>query len=110
MSAPVTELPSEVRIFESILKNGAGRMEPALARYVLDLGFSVADHARIRDLTERNQAGDIAPAELEELLGYARVGCMLGVLHSQARKSLNERDHVRRAATLRIPANWSIAG
>ena len=94
MSAPTTELPREVKIFESILKNGAGRMQPALARYVLELGFSEADHARIRELTERNQEGTISPPELEELLGFAKAGCLLGILHSQARKSLNRSDAV----------------
>jgi hypothetical protein len=89
MSALTTELPSEVRIFESILKHGAGSMQPALARYVLQLGFSEADHARIRELTERNEGGTISPPELEELLGFAKAGCLLGILHSQARKSLN---------------------
>ncbi len=94
MSALTTELPREVKIFESILKNGAVRMQPALARYVLELGFSAADHARIRELTERNQAGTISPPEQEELLGFAKAGCLLGILHSQARKSLNRPDAV----------------
>jgi hypothetical protein len=59
-----------------------------MARHFLALGFSERDKARMHDLAERNQDGALSGAEKEELLGYAKAGCLLGILHSKARRAL----------------------
>ena len=82
---------SEVAIFGRLLSNSKGKMSAALARYVLTLGFSDADQARMSDLAARNQAGALSTQEKEELLNYVKAGHLLAALHSRARRSLKER-------------------
>lgn len=82
--------PAEVAILGRILSQGKEALSPKLARHVLGLEFTEEDKARMRYLAERNQTGDLSPGEKKELLGYARAGCLLGILHSKARKSLRK--------------------
>jgi hypothetical protein len=64
------------------------KLTPTLARHVLRLDFSPEDKARMHDLATRNQAGEISPAELQELDAHIRVGTLLSILQSRARKLL----------------------
>jgi hypothetical protein len=59
-----------------------------LASYVLTLGFTEEDQARMKDLAERNQDGALSPEEEEELRNYVRAGHLLALLHSKARQAL----------------------
>jgi hypothetical protein len=59
-----------------------------LARHVLKLKFSDEDEQRMHALAEKNRAGGITGAELEELDSYIKVGDLLAVLQSRARKLL----------------------
>jgi hypothetical protein len=79
---------NEVTILARVLGNGDGPLPPDRARHLLALGFSERDKARMHDLAVRNQAGALSDAEKEELLGYAKAGCLLGILHSKARRAL----------------------
>ncbi len=79
---------SEVTILVRVLGNEQGLLPPAQARYVLKLGFSERDKARMHDLAEHNQVGTLSLAEQEELGGFAKAGCLLGILQSKARRSL----------------------
>jgi hypothetical protein len=82
---------SEAAIFGRLLNNAKDEMSPALARYVLKLGFGASDQARMRDLAEKNQNGSLPPAEHEELMNYVRAGHLLALLHSKARKALKRK-------------------
>jgi hypothetical protein len=82
---------SEVAIFGRILTNGQAEMSSELAEYVLTLGFSEGDQARMKDLAERNQDGALSPEEQEELMSFVRAGHLLALLHSKARKSLRKK-------------------
>jgi hypothetical protein len=93
---PVTQPPpssssasSEIAILGRVLGNGKD-FTPALARHVLQLGFSEDDNARINDLAARNQRGALSPGEREQLRGYANAGCLLGILHAKARRALKK--------------------
>ncbi len=44
----------------------------------------------MHELAVRNQEGAATPAEVEELLSYAKAGCLLGILQSKARKVLKK--------------------
>ncbi len=77
-------------ILGRVLSNGAEGLPASLARYLLSVGFGEADEARMLELAARNQDGDLSSEEREELLGYARAGCLLGVLQSRARKALKQ--------------------
>ena len=69
----------------------AGRGTPmprAVAQEVLQWGFSEDDHLRMNELAARNREGRVSPAEEQELSNYIRVGQILGILQSKARRSL----------------------
>jgi hypothetical protein len=82
---------SEVAIFGRILDNGAGAMSPELARYVLTLGFSEEDQARMQTLAERGQRGELTADERDELMSFVRAGHLLALLHSKARKAARKK-------------------
>ena len=79
---------SEVSILARLLANDRGRLPPAMARYILTLGFGQPDKARMHDLAVRNQEDALAPAERDELLAYAKAGTVLSILKSKARRVL----------------------
>jgi hypothetical protein len=88
-STTTNDLTSEISILSRVLGNGKG-LTPSLARHLLTLGFSEEDNTRINDLAVRNQQGTLTPSEVQELRGYAHAGCLLGILHAKARRSLNK--------------------
>jgi hypothetical protein len=82
---------SDVAIFGRLLDNHKGEMAVGLARYVLTLGFSEAEQARMRELADMNQKGGLSAAEHEELMAYVKAGHLLALLQSKARKALKKR-------------------
>jgi hypothetical protein len=84
---PHVEL-SEVTILARVLSNGRGQFPTAIARYLLNLGFSEADKARMHDLAERNRRDALSPAEKQELLAYGKAGSLISILKSKARRNL----------------------
>jgi hypothetical protein len=83
---------TEIAIFGRLIKFNEADLSRELARYVLTLGFGEEDQTRMGELAERNQAGDLSSEEQEELQNYVRVGHLLALLHSKARKSLKARN------------------
>jgi hypothetical protein len=83
------EATSEIAILGRVLSNGKD-FAPALARHLLELGFSEADNKRVNDLAERNQRGGLSRKEQAELRGFANAGCLLGILHAKARRALKK--------------------
>lgn len=79
---------SEAAIFGRIFADGKHTLTPGLARHILDLGFSADDTARMHELAVKNQEGRISPEELQELDAYIKVGDLLAILQSKARKRL----------------------
>ena|ERR1700730_2069480 len=79
---------TEVRILARVLANEGGRLPMNLARYLLSLGFSDEDKARMHDLAVRNQDDALAPGEKDELYAYAKAGSLLSILKSKARRTL----------------------
>ncbi len=63
-------------------------LTPELARHVPRLGFSERDKARMHELAARNLEEALGPEELEELDNYIRVGDLLAIVQSRARKLL----------------------
>jgi hypothetical protein len=62
-----------------------------MARYVLKLGFSEPDKARMHQLSVRNQSDALNAAEKEELFAYAKAGSLLSILKSKARRALRSK-------------------
>jgi hypothetical protein len=79
---------TEITIFARLLDNQSGRLSEDLARYLLQLGFSDSDKARMHDLAVRNQEDALSPAEREELLAFGKAGDLLSILKSRARRTL----------------------
>jgi hypothetical protein len=69
----------------------AGKLSPAAARALLQFGFSERDHARMAELSTKARAGTLTPSEQEELDTFERLGCVLDILHSQARQALKKK-------------------
>jgi hypothetical protein len=65
-------------------------LSPETARSILNLGFSEEDHARVHELTTRNQDGALSAMEKEELMHYVKAGNLLALLQSKARKFLKD--------------------
>jgi hypothetical protein len=82
---------SEAAIFARLWENGSMGLSPELARHILKLGFSEEDKARMHSLAAQNQEGRISPEELQELDSFIKVGDLLAILQSKARKFLNDR-------------------
>jgi hypothetical protein len=81
----------QAALFARLIAAERGDLAPALARYLLTLGFTAEDKARMHELAVRNQAGTLTAAEREDLDGYVKVGHLLALLQSKARKSLKKR-------------------
>jgi hypothetical protein len=79
---------SEISILARILGNDHDKLPVPMARYILKLGFSDADKARMHDLAVRNQEDTLDAAEKEELFAYAKAGTLLSILKSKARMAL----------------------
>jgi hypothetical protein len=92
---PNATTDAEVTILARILGNGRGQLPPQIARYLLTLGFSDRDKARMHRLAVRNQKDTLLPAEKEELLAYARAGTVLSILKSKARRALKTEPRAR---------------
>jgi hypothetical protein len=63
-------------------------LSPEVAGYLLSVDFSAADRERMEALAEKSQAGELLPEEREELDDYVRIGHLLALVQSKARKSL----------------------
>jgi hypothetical protein len=79
---------NEVTILARILGNENGQLPQDLARYILALGFSDRDKARMHDLAVRNQDDALTPAEKEEMHAFGKAGDLLAILKSKARRAL----------------------
>jgi hypothetical protein len=87
-----TELPYHEA---AILARIAGPDEPALsaatARGFLTLGFSPADQDRMHELAAKAREGNLMSDEQAEVEAYSRIGSLLGILKSKARRALKRR-------------------
>ncbi|MCI0458407.1 MAG: hypothetical protein L0Z62_15695 [Gemmataceae bacterium] len=86
---------TEVAILARVLGNGERRLPAKMAHYLLDLGFSDHDKARMHDLAVRNQEDALTAAEKEELFAYAKAGSLLSILKSKARRALQSKPKKR---------------
>jgi hypothetical protein len=72
----------------------AGDLSPTQARALLKLHFSPQDMDRMRALSAKARAGTLAPDEAAQIDAFERLGCMLDILHSKARRVLHQRRSV----------------
>ena len=86
----VVDPKSEAAIFSRVVDRSLSHFTPETARSFLDLGFSEEDQARIHELAMRNQEETLSADEKEELRNYVKVGNLLAVFQSKARKYLKD--------------------
>lgn len=91
LKSRTTNGSSELAIFARLLGMEKGDFPPALARYILSLGFDEDDRVRMETLATKNQEGRLSPTDSEVLHSYVKAGHLLALLHSKARKSLKKR-------------------
>ena len=85
-----------VNLFVRLWDSPTAKLTPTLARHILRLGFSDEDNARMRELLRRNSAGTITAEERVELDDFSKVGDLLGIIQSKARKVLKAKTSLRK--------------
>jgi hypothetical protein len=85
---------SEVALLRRILKLNRDDLPTVAARAILAIDFEPADRTRMHDLSAKARAGELADEERAEIECYERVGHLLDLLHSKARRSLKRSRHV----------------
>ncbi len=88
MSSATAET-SEMAILRRVVDPGQPFLSAEAAQAILRLDFHANDRTRMNQLAEKNRAGQLTAAEEQELNGYIRVGQVLGILQSKARRSLS---------------------
>lgn len=82
---------SEMAILTRVLEPDKPTLSPEAAHALLALDFSPADKARMRELAAKAREGTLTPAEQAATDSYERVGHLLNILQSKARRSLRGR-------------------
>lgn len=88
----------EVSILARVLGNDQGELPSELAQHLLAVAFGQRDRDRMHDLAVRNQDDALSDAEKDELLAYARIGTVLAILKSKARRVLKIKPKKRKNA------------
>jgi len=79
---------SEAAIFRRVLEPDKPMLSAEAAREILALRFGAADQTRMTELSAKARAGQLTSDEDEELENYIRVGDLLAIMQSKARRSL----------------------
>jgi hypothetical protein len=79
---------SEVAIFGRVLESDQAILDVAAARAILNLDFKQTDKDRMRELLTKAKKGALTADEQVEIDNYERVGHMLSLMKSKARRSL----------------------
>ena len=68
-----------------------GDLSPTAARALLRVRFSERDHAFLDELSVKARTGSLIADEQTQLDTFERLGCLLDILHSQARRALKKK-------------------
>ena len=79
---------SEAAIFGRVLEPDRATLDAAAARAILNLDFKQTDKDRMRALLAKAKKGSLTADEQVENDNYERVGHMLSLMKSKARRSL----------------------
>ncbi|MEK6323553.1 MAG: hypothetical protein AABN33_18085 [Acidobacteriota bacterium] len=81
---------SEAALWGRLFDPTSHELSTDLARYVLTLRFPQPDIDRMHELAEKARAGTLTLEEHIELDNYERVGHVLSLMKSKARKALKK--------------------
>ena len=82
-------MSTRTSVFEELVQQSAGNLEPALADFVLSLKFSDRQREQYDELSLRAQEGQLTPQEEEVLDEFLSAETFLIVLKAKARRSLS---------------------
>jgi len=88
MSSQLVGPNREAAIWARLMQAQGETPSPAVAEYLLSIGFAESDRAEMQRLAERSAAGTLTDAEQTEFDSYLHVGNLLAVLQSKARVAL----------------------
>jgi hypothetical protein len=82
---------SESAILSRVLEPDKPTFSAAAARAILDLDFSPEDKDRMQELSAKVQEGKLSRREQADLDNFERVGHLINLMQSKARRSLKSR-------------------
>jgi hypothetical protein len=88
MSSPTSAVDSDAAILSRLIEPEIGNLPPEVARYLLSLDFRQSDRDRMHNLAAEAREGTLTAAERHETESYERIGHLVALLQSKARKSL----------------------
>lgn len=78
----------EITIFGRLIESGSGALPPQVAQYILALDFRPEERARMHELAMKAQEGTLTAEDELQIDSYERVGHLLSIWKSKARKAL----------------------
>jgi hypothetical protein len=88
MSSPISPMDSDAAILSRLIEPEVENLPAEVARYLLSLDFCQSDRDRMHELAAKAREGTLTPAEQYEAESYERIGHLVALLRSKARKSL----------------------
>lgn len=88
MATALSDATSDLAILSRLIRPERNNLAAPAARAILKIDFEPHDRERMHQLAQKAQAGELTPEEQAEIDGYERVGHLLDLLHSKARRSL----------------------
>jgi len=88
MSSQVLTPNTEAAILARIIESDLDTITPDVARYLLSMRLPRRDEERANELSARARAGSLTPSDEQELDSYLRIGRLLAVMQSRARRLL----------------------
>ena len=84
-----TDIESDIAasIWERVIRF-EGEPSTTAARELMKMQFPESDRQRMRELAAKARAGTLTATEEHETEAYERLGCLLDIIHSQARLAL----------------------
>ncbi len=86
MSSAVTN--NEADILWRVIASKRRGLSRDAASWVSSLAFCEQDRERMEELAQRARDGEVTASEEAALASYERVGCLVGILQSSARRLL----------------------
>jgi hypothetical protein len=96
MSSQGVTSNTEAAILARLIQSRDAELAPEVARYLLAFEFDATDVARMNELAERAQLGQLTNQEQAELESYLHVGNLLAVMQSKARRFLKHHPQTHR--------------
>ncbi len=90
MVSKTTTANSDAAIWERAIQFER-KLSPTAARALLELQFSAVDQQQMHELAAKARAGTLTADEERTSETYERLGCLLDILHSKARRALKRR-------------------